>query len=144
MYRVMSLPPGPDGYYGRGNDSGPYELVFQVPRLEAYVQECAHYTVVLPQYVAEEMREGEARKDMETREHVGDARASARRSMVVRQAHMYLSYLPEDVLSHNIATYIKRQLIDEYGATGIMLDPDDGKLNYVDFDAKMKVRRPCI
>jgi len=71
MYRVMSLPPGPDGHYGRGPESGPYELVFQVPRLEAYVQECAHYTVVLPQYVAEEMREGEARKDIENREHMG-------------------------------------------------------------------------
>lgn len=71
MYRVMSLPPGPDGHYGGGSESGPYELVFQVPRLEAYVQECAHYTVVLPQYVAEEMREGEARKDIENSENVG-------------------------------------------------------------------------
>ena len=91
----MSLPPGPDGYYGRGADSGPYELVFQVPRLEAYVQECAHYTVVLPQYVAEEMREGEARKDMERREHVGTALLNR----ISRTWSWYLAFLGRFVLA---------------------------------------------
>jgi len=60
--------------------------------------------------------------------------------MVVRQAQAYLSYVPGDKCSHQIANYIKTQLIDEYGVTGVMLDPEDGKLTFVDFDARMKVK----
>lgn len=59
--------------------------------------------------------------------------------MVVRPAHVYLSYVPGDNRGHKMATYIRKRLIDEYGATGVMLDPEDGKLNYVDFDARMQV-----
>lgn len=61
--------------------------------------------------------------------------------MVVRQAQAYLSYVPGDKSSHQIAKYIKTQLIDEYGVTGVMLDPEDGKLTFVDFDARIKVKQ---
>jgi hypothetical protein len=30
-------------------------------------------------------------------------------------------------------------LLDEYDVTGVVLEPEDGRLNYIDFDMKMKV-----
>lgn len=52
---------------------------------------------------------------------------------------VYVSYLPDDSISSKIATYIKRMLLDEYDVPGVVLEPEDGRLNYIDFDIKMKV-----
>lgn len=60
MFRVMPSDPRPDGTYkdGQEGSSEPYEVVFKVPRLEAHVEgDKDKYTIVLPQYVAEEMRQ---------------------------------------------------------------------------------------
>jgi hypothetical protein len=60
----MPQDPGPDGTYkdvagATGLDeTEAFDIVFKVPRLEAHVQDgLEHYTIVLPKYVAEEMRQ---------------------------------------------------------------------------------------
>ena len=65
MYRVMPTDPAPDGTYQGVSGVAPDEatddeftVVFKVPRLEAHVQDGAdHYTIVLPRYVADELRQ---------------------------------------------------------------------------------------
>jgi hypothetical protein len=52
---------------------------------------------------------------------------------------VYVSYLPDDQISCKVAAYIKRMLLDEYDVAGVVLEPEDGRLNYIDFDLKMKV-----
>lgn len=65
MYRVMPTDPAPDGTYQGVSGVAPDEatedqftVVFKVPRLEAHVQDGAdHYTIVLPRYVADELKQ---------------------------------------------------------------------------------------
>jgi hypothetical protein len=65
MYKVMPVDPGPDGTYQGvdavprdADEQGPFEVVFRVPRLEGHVEDSrSHYTIVLPRYMAEEMRQ---------------------------------------------------------------------------------------
>ena len=72
MYRVMPTDPGPDGTYRDvkgmsaqqlGSDEA-FEVIFKVPRLEGYAADGQDkYTIVLPAYVAEEMRQQAAEDD---------------------------------------------------------------------------------
>ena len=64
---------------------------------------------------------------------------TSKRAPTSKKPCIYVSYLPDDPVSTKIATYIKRMLLDEYGVSGVVLEPDDGRLNYIDFDMKMKV-----
>jgi hypothetical protein len=64
MYRVMPQDPDAEGSYrevkGAPNLEAeePFEIIFKVPRLESHVQDRQDkYTIVLPRYVAEEMRQ---------------------------------------------------------------------------------------
>jgi hypothetical protein len=65
MYKVMPVDPGPDGTYAGvdavpadADEQAPFEVVFRVPRLEGHEEEDRrHYTIVLPRYAAEEMRQ---------------------------------------------------------------------------------------
>jgi hypothetical protein len=65
MYRVMSFPPLPNGMYegssgadAENDEAGPFEVVFRVPRLQAHMKDgIGHYTIVLPKYAADELRQ---------------------------------------------------------------------------------------
>lgn len=64
---------------------------------------------------------------------------SSKRALASKRSCVYISYLPDDQVSCKIATYIKRKLLDEYEVAGVVLEPEDGRLNYIDFDMKIKV-----
>lgn len=65
MYKVMPVDPGPDGTYAGvdavppdADEQAPFEIIFRVPRLEGHEEEDRrHYTIVLPRYAAEELRQ---------------------------------------------------------------------------------------
>jgi hypothetical protein len=64
---------------------------------------------------------------------------TSKRTMANKRLQVYISYMPDDGTSFMIGSYIKRMLLDENDVAGIMLDPEDGRLSYIDFDLKMKV-----
>ena len=66
-------------------------------------------------------------------------RVTSKRVPTSKKPCVYVSYLPDDPVSTKIATYIKQMLLDEYDVPGVVLEPEDGRLNYIDFDMKMKV-----
>lgn len=133
--------------------------------MEAHVEDPqhAHYTIVVPKYAAEEKRTQAAEQEVDgeqsrmsmpcssrtsqsvvcqscpTAVFAGDMRVTSKRAPTSKRPCVYVSYLPDDPVSTKIATYIKRMLLDEYGVSGVVLEPDDGRLNYIDFDMKMKV-----
>lgn len=63
----------------------------------------------------------------------------SRRTPAGKKPCVYVSYLPDDPISCKLSAYIKHMLLDEYDVQGVVLEPDDGRLNYIDFDIKMKV-----
>lgn len=77
MYRVMPQDPGPNGSYrgvkGVGDVTAeePFEVVFKVPRMDGHAQDGHNtYTIVLPKYAADEIRE---QASEELHEHSMDA-----------------------------------------------------------------------
>jgi hypothetical protein len=52
---------------------------------------------------------------------------------------VYLSYSPDNAVGKSIANYVKTAVLERHGAACVVLTPDDGKFNYVDFAALIQV-----
>jgi hypothetical protein len=65
--------------------------------------------------------------------------STTKKSVGSRQTSVYISYAPSDARSRAVAEYIRTAVLDKYNVPCVMLGPEDGTLNFIDFEEQLKV-----